>query len=31
VDLLVALERHIAMLQAAQQQVLASLDGRALD
>ncbi|HEY3088264.1 MAG TPA: DUF222 domain-containing protein, partial [Jatrophihabitantaceae bacterium] len=31
VDLLVALERHIALLQAAQQQVLASLDGRALD
>jgi uncharacterized protein DUF222/HNH endonuclease len=31
VDLLVGLERHIAMLQAAQQQVLASLDGRALD
>jgi uncharacterized protein DUF222 len=31
VDLLVAFERHIAMLQAAQQQVLASLDGRALD
>jgi hypothetical protein len=30
VDLLVALERHIALLQAAQQQVLASLDGRAL-
>jgi Domain of unknown function (DUF222) len=31
IDLLVAFERHIAMLQAAQQQVLASLDGRALD
>jgi Domain of unknown function (DUF222) len=31
VDLLVGFERHIAMLQAAQQQVLASLDGRALD
>ena len=31
VDLLVAFERHIALLQAAQQQVLASLDGRALD
>ena len=31
VDLLVGLERHIAMLQAAQEQVLASLDGRALD
>src|SRR5215475_5060522 len=31
VDLLVAFERHIAMLQAAQQEVLASLDGRALD
>ncbi|HKF34511.1 MAG TPA: DUF222 domain-containing protein [Jatrophihabitantaceae bacterium] len=31
VDLLVACERHIALLQAAQQQVLASLDGRALD
>lgn len=31
VDLLVALERHIAMLQAAQQQILASLDRRALD
>jgi hypothetical protein len=31
VDLLVAFERHIAMLQAAQQQVLTSLDGRALD
>jgi Domain of unknown function (DUF222)/HNH endonuclease len=31
VDLLVALERHLALLQAAQQQVLASLDGRALD
>jgi Domain of unknown function (DUF222) len=30
IDLLVAFERHIA-LQAAQQQVLASLDGRALD
>jgi hypothetical protein len=29
VDLLVAFERHIALLQAAQQQVLASLDGRA--
>jgi hypothetical protein len=27
----VAFERHIALLQAAQQQVLASLDGRALD
>ncbi len=31
VDLLVAFERHIALLQAAQQQVLASLNGRALD
>src|SRR5215468_755789 len=31
VDLLVAFERHIALLQAGQQQVLASLDGRALD
>ncbi|HKF30794.1 MAG TPA: hypothetical protein VKB37_00310, partial [Jatrophihabitantaceae bacterium] len=31
VDLLVAFERHIALLQAAQQQVFASLDGRALD
>src|SRR5215469_9992104 len=31
VDLLVACQRHIALLQAAQQQVLASLDGRALD
>src|SRR5215470_12141454 len=31
VDLLVGFERHIALLQAAQQQVLASLDGRALD
>src|SRR5215472_2290273 len=31
VDLLVAFDRHIALLQAAQQQVLASLDGRALD
>jgi hypothetical protein len=31
VDLLVAFERHIALLQAAQQQVLASLDGRAVD
>ena len=31
VDLLVAFERHIALLQAAQQRVLASLDGRALD
>lgn len=31
IDLLVGFERHIAMLQAAQQQVLASLDGRALD
>jgi 5-methylcytosine-specific restriction endonuclease McrA len=31
VDLLVACERHIALLQAAQQRVLASLDGRALD
>src|SRR5215831_3147196 len=31
VDLLVACERHIALLQAGQQQVLASLDGRALD
>src|SRR5215475_8267983 len=31
VDLLVAFERHIALLQAAQQHVLASLDGRALD
>jgi Domain of unknown function (DUF222)/HNH endonuclease len=31
IDLLVAYERHIALLQAAQQQVLASLDGRALD
>jgi hypothetical protein len=31
VDLLVAFERHIALLQGAQQQVLASLDGRALD
>ena len=31
VDLLVACERHIALLRAAQQQVLASLDGRALD
>jgi Domain of unknown function (DUF222) len=31
VDLLVAFERHIALLQAAQQQALASLDGRALD
>jgi hypothetical protein len=31
VDLLVAFERHIALLQAAQQQVLACLDGRALD
>jgi hypothetical protein len=31
IDLLVAFERHIAMLRAAQQQVLASLDGRAPD
>jgi hypothetical protein len=31
VDLLVSFERHIALLQAAQQQVLASPDGRALD
>src|SRR5215475_5253409 len=31
VDLLVAFERHIALLYAAQQHVLASLDGRALD
>jgi hypothetical protein len=31
IDLLVAFERHIALLQAAQQQVHASLDGRALD
>ena len=31
VDLLVAFERHIALLHAAQQHVLASLDGRALD
>ena len=31
VDLLVGFERHIALLQAAQQEVLASLDGRALD
>jgi hypothetical protein len=31
IDLLVAFERHIALLQAAQQQVLACLDGRALD
>jgi Domain of unknown function (DUF222) len=31
INLLVAFERHIALLQAAQQQVLASLDGRALD
>jgi Domain of unknown function (DUF222)/HNH endonuclease len=31
IDLLVAFERHIALQQAAQQQVLASLDGRALD
>ncbi|HKF32888.1 MAG TPA: DUF222 domain-containing protein, partial [Jatrophihabitantaceae bacterium] len=31
VDLLVGFERSIALLQAAQQQVLASLDGRALD
>jgi hypothetical protein len=31
IDLLVAVERHIALLQATQQQVLASLDGRALD
>jgi hypothetical protein len=31
VDLLVAFERHIALLHAAQQQVLASLDGRVLD
>jgi hypothetical protein len=31
VDLLVAFERHIALLQAGQQHVLASLDGRALD
>jgi hypothetical protein len=31
IDLLVAFERHIALLQAAQQQVRASLDGRALD
>src|SRR5215475_9653587 len=31
VDLLVAFDRSIALLQAAQQQVLASLDGRALD
>jgi Domain of unknown function (DUF222) len=31
IDLLVAFERHIALLQATQQQVLASLDGRALD
>src|SRR5215831_6293863 len=31
VDLLVAFERSIALLQAGQQQVLASLDGRALD
>ena len=31
VDLLVAFERSIALLQAAQQQVLAALDGRALD
>ena len=31
VDLLVAFERHLALVQAAQQQVLASLDGRAVD
>jgi hypothetical protein len=31
VDLLVAFERHLALLQAAQQQVLAALDGQALD
>src|SRR5215831_14501888 len=31
IDLLVAFERHIALLQAAQQHVLASLDGRVLD
>src|SRR5215475_15484790 len=31
IDLLVGFERHIALLQAAQQEVLASLDGRALD
>ena len=31
VDLLVGFERHVAQLQAAQQQVLASLDGRVLD
>src|SRR5262245_66684783 len=31
IDLLVAFERHIALLQAAQQEVLASLDGRVLD
>src|SRR5215468_10921805 len=31
VDLLVACERHIALLQAGQQQVLASLAARALD
>ena len=31
VDLLVAFKRHMALLQAAQQQVLASLDGRAVD
>jgi len=31
IDLLVAYERQIAMLQAAQQKVLASLDGRAMD
>src|SRR5215831_4214524 len=31
VDLLVACERHIALLQAGQQHVLASLDGRPLD
>src|SRR5215470_17063350 len=31
VDLLVGFERHIALLQAAQQHILASLDGRALD
>src|SRR5215475_12491507 len=31
IDLLVGFERHIALLHAAQQHVLASLDGRALD
>src|SRR5262245_15080557 len=31
IDLLVGFERHIALLQAAQQHILASLDGRALD